>query len=448
MSIHAISRLPSVCGDDRKPIWLSDRMFDLLSDPRRALVVVLLAACLIRFGLSLCLGPLIQMDGDVPSYIIPGIRLADGFGYTRLDGIPAMKRAPGFPLQIALSHWLTGDLYLAFLLNAAWGATAVLVVYGLGKRAFGGSAVGAVAAIIYAALPQPIYWQRQLLTESLHTLLILVWALGILKALEKGGLFHFVAAGLMLAAVLYVRPGSALLLVVPVFALLSRYTRKRAGWLLLSSFVALLAILPWSIRNYSLSGRVIPVATGSGVVAYLGNLGDGGNGSFSRDYPATPVAEDVIRRFQEAEKRSDWDADAYAQSLVPALLRDRLAHDFWAWVVKAKLANLCRFFFGRPFAVSSPWWSYYQSAVVLVGLALTTLSFPVLWRRVNPRGSLVFCWLLASLLCIHIATTSVRRYAEPILPFLALGSAAALLGYGPAWWNHLVVRRRLTSRTP
>jgi hypothetical protein len=99
MSIHAISSWSSVCGDDRKPVWLSDRMFDLLSDPHRALVVVLLAACLIRFGSFLCLGPLIQMEGDVPSYTTPGIRLADGFGYTRLDGMPAMKRAPGFPCR-------------------------------------------------------------------------------------------------------------------------------------------------------------------------------------------------------------------------------------------------------------------------------------------------------------------------------------------------------------
>ena len=51
----------------------------------------------------------------------------------------------------------------------------------------------------------------------------------------------------------------------------------------------------------------------------------------------------------------------------------------------------------------------------------------------------MFCWMLASLLAIHIATGANRRYSEPIIPFLVIGSAAAFLGYGPTWWNRLVL---------
>src|SRR5262249_556408 len=154
-------------------------------------------------------------------------------------------------------------------------------------------------------------------------------------------------------------PGSILLLAAPALALVFRCTRKHAGSLLLSSAIALLAILPWSLRNYQVSGLVIPVAAGFGHVIYLGNLGDGGAAGFSADYPGAPVGEGVIRHFREARARSDWDADLYAQSLVPGLLHDRLTHDFWTWLVHAKLANLSRFFFGRPSTVDYPWWSHY-----------------------------------------------------------------------------------------
>ena len=428
---------------NRKPAWLPDRMFSFLSDSRCALLTVLSVAVVLRFGALFYFGPVTEAHGDVPSYITPGIRLANGLGYTRLDGVPAMKRAPGFPLQVAFSQWLTGDLYLAFLLNAVWGTVAVLAVYSLGKKAFGGNAVGAVAAIVYAAFPPAIYWQRFLLSESLHTMLILLWAIVTLDALERGSFSRFVLAGLILAAVLYTRPASALLLpAVPILALLFRSTRRRAGWLLLSSCIAISTIVPWTMRNYRISGRVLPVATGFGAAAYLGNLGDGANGGFTAEYPGAPVNEEIIRAFQAAEKRSDWEADAYATSLVPVLLRERLKHDFWSWFVYAKVANLSRFFFGIPVAVSSPWWSYYQSALVVVLLLLTILSFPAVSRQVKPDGPLLFCWMLASLLVIHIATTSVRRYSEPVIPFVLIGSAAALFGYGPAWWRQLVLRVR------
>jgi 4-amino-4-deoxy-L-arabinose transferase-like glycosyltransferase len=417
-----------------RPAWMPGPVHDLLSDSRRALVVVALSACVLRLGSLLVLGPLTDAGGDVPSYTTPGVRLAEGLGYTRSDGTAAVKRAPGFPVQIAISQWLTGDLHLAYLLNAAWGAAAVLAVYALGRRAFGGTAIGASAALLYAALPQPIFWQRLLLSESLHTFLVLIWALVTVGALEKGSGVRFAASGVVLAAILYVRPASALLLgATPALALLSRSTRRRAAWLALASVVALLAILPWSLRNHRVSGHVIPISTGFGAAAYLGNLQDGGNGGFSRDYAGAPVPEDVIQKFNAADARSDWEGDAYAQSLVPGLLRARLTHDFWAWLIDAKLANLSRFFFGRPFATPAPWWSDLQSGVVLVGLLLTALSFPALVRRVNPLGPLVFCWLLASLLTMHVLTTSVRRYSEPVLPFLALGSMAALFGYVPAF---------------
>jgi 4-amino-4-deoxy-L-arabinose transferase-like glycosyltransferase len=434
--------MDGVVRGNRKPFWVPEPVFRILSDSRLALLTVLFVAVVLRFGALFYFGPA-ELEGDVPSYVTPGVRLATGLGYTRMDGLASMRRAPGFPLQIAFSYWLTGGLYLASLLNAVWGAVAVWAVYVLGKKAFGGPAVGALAAITYAALPQPIHWQRFLLSESLHTMLILLWAIVILDALEAGGLPRFVLAGLILAAALYTRPASALLVpAVPVLALFFRATRARAGWVLLSSVVAVLAIVPWTIRNYRASGRVIPIATGIGTAAYLGNLGDGGAGTVSADYAGAVVREDVIRAYEAAANRSDWEADAYAASLVPGLLQERLTQDFWGWLVHAKLANVSRFFFGIPIAFSPPWWSYYQSAVVAGLLLLTSLSFPDVWRRVNPNAPLLFCWMLASLLPMHIATTSVRRYSEPVIPFLVIGFSAALCGYGPAWWNRLVLQGR------
>src|SRR5206468_959767 len=124
MSTGAIISPNDMSDGDRKPAWLPNPIFECLSDHRRVVLVLWLIAAAVRFGSLLYLGPLTEAQGDVPSYIMPGVRLANGFGYTRIDGTPAMKRAPGLPLQIALSHWLTGGLYLAFLANAAWGAAA------------------------------------------------------------------------------------------------------------------------------------------------------------------------------------------------------------------------------------------------------------------------------------------------------------------------------------
>jgi hypothetical protein len=210
-----------------------------------------------------------------------------------------------------------GLLYLTQHLLTA--ASAGLIAWG-GRRA-----VGEAAALFAAALfmlHQPLlFFAARPLGETLAIFLLI----GALVALWGEGRRCAVIAGLLAGLAVVARPN--LLLVAAVWGLGEAVLRR---WPRLALFVAgvAIAVLPVTVRNWVVSGHLVPVSSNGGITAYHGN-GPGALGVYT--HPAG-FSFDLSRQREEATRH------ARARSGVPL---DEVEADTW-WGRQALQARLDR----------------------------------------------------------------------------------------------------------
>lgn len=184
--------------------------------------------------------------------------------------------SPGAPLLYAASFYATGGARegTARIVEALLGVAAILVVFGLGER-LGGRRAGLLAAFAVAVYPPFIHSTGELMSEPPAILTLPAAVLAFLWASEQRRLRAWLVPGLLFGLTAMFRP--EYLLVAAAFVLLAavRVGRER-GWrpglagagLLLAAL--LLPIVPWTIRNLDVLGRVVPISTGSGKALYVG----------------------------------------------------------------------------------------------------------------------------------------------------------------------------------
>jgi 4-amino-4-deoxy-L-arabinose transferase-like glycosyltransferase len=186
--------------------------------------------------------------------------------------------SPGAPLLYAASFYATGGPRegTARIVEALLGVAAILVVFLLGER-LGGRSVGLLAALAVAVYPPFIHSTGELMSEPPAILTLPAAVLAFLWASERERLRAWLLPGLLLGLTAMFRP--EYLLVAAAFVVLAAIRIGMArGWrpglagagLLLVAL--LLPIIPWTIRNIDVLGRVVPISTGSGKALYVGTF--------------------------------------------------------------------------------------------------------------------------------------------------------------------------------
>jgi 4-amino-4-deoxy-L-arabinose transferase-like glycosyltransferase len=184
--------------------------------------------------------------------------------------------SPGAPLLYAASYYATGGARegTARIVEALLGVAAILVVFLLGER-LGGRRVGLLAAFAMAVYPPFIHSTGELMSEPPAILTLPAAVLAFLWASERERPWAWLAPGLLFGLTAMFRP--EYLLVGAAFVVLAAIrVGTTRGWrpglagagLLLAAM--LLPIVPWTIRNLDVLGRVVPISTGSGKALYVG----------------------------------------------------------------------------------------------------------------------------------------------------------------------------------
>ncbi|HEX4669900.1 MAG TPA: glycosyltransferase family 39 protein [Solirubrobacterales bacterium] len=186
--------------------------------------------------------------------------------------------SPGAPLLYAASFYATGGARegTARIVEALLGVAAILVVFLLGER-LGGRWVGLMAALAVAVYPPFIHSTGELMSEPPAILTLPAAVLAFLWASEQERLRAWLLPGLLFGLTAMFRP--EYLFVGAVFVVLAairvgaargwRPGLAGAGLLVLA---LLLPIVPWTIRNVDVLGRVVPISTGSGKALYVGTF--------------------------------------------------------------------------------------------------------------------------------------------------------------------------------
>jgi 4-amino-4-deoxy-L-arabinose transferase-like glycosyltransferase len=233
--------------------------------PRGELAIV---AALVALGVALRLGFVLAttghtLVGDEIEYDIQGRFITEGrfFWSTTPTGEPhaTVWKVPGYPLFVGALYTVLGaDPDRVFVVQALLcGSLTIVLTWVLARRLFG-PLVAVAAAAVVAIYPS---WQfeTRLFAEALVTPLTLAVLIVVLE--RPASTRRALGVGALVGASILLRPGS--LYLIPAVAVAWALTvGLRRGALLTGATVAIacLVILPWSIRNYDVTGEVIPLS--------------------------------------------------------------------------------------------------------------------------------------------------------------------------------------------
>ena len=344
-------------------------------------------------------------------------------------------RAPLYYYLLGGLYWFTGpDVVWGRLLGCGLGTLTTYLTARLGCT-LSGFRVGVGAGLLAAFYWPGIYFDGELLTASLESLLGVALLLALIRAGRSHGTLPFLGAGLIWGLACIARPnflalapwiGIWLFFFVPV-AVSSSRKWARAGVLALG---LALVILPVTFRNLSVSGEPILITYTGGVNFYIGNNPDS-NGISSvipgarrsleggfRDARRIPEAE--LGRNLSAQELSDywWDQGI-----------DWVRTDPLAWLGHTVYKS--RLFFS-PIALpnNQPIWFFASRSEISM---LFWIGFPViaclalasLWALAGRWREWFLPWGFAVIYAGTVIMFFVNaRYRLPIYPILIVSAAA------------------------
>jgi 4-amino-4-deoxy-L-arabinose transferase-like glycosyltransferase len=260
---------------------------------------------------------------------------------------------PGYPILLSVLYRAGGEQdtvtqFLQIILDSVSVMIIVLIAF-----EFFPAAIGVIAGLMAAFAPQFSWNSLTLLPDSLATLPILLAVLIITKtrrqpdAPDRSRMLSILIAGTLIGVSVWLRANAFLLapfLAIPLHFIYKPRARLRFALVLICG--ALLIVLPLTIRNLAVFGKLIPVSLGAGQTLIEGIADYNTDGSLG--LPQTDV--ELIRSEAETFKRPD-----YANSLFTpnGTERDRArlargfavirAHPFWfAGVMIRRAASMLR----------------------------------------------------------------------------------------------------------
>jgi 4-amino-4-deoxy-L-arabinose transferase-like glycosyltransferase len=182
-------------------------------------------------------------------------------------------QAPLYPYFLAVVYTLFGhSLDAVYLIQIVLSLLGIYALYRAGKK-MAGEKVGLAAAALSAIYGVYLFYDVQLLKESLAVTLVclLFWVL--VEAREKKGLALWLLAGAICGFLSLLREN--MLLIVPFLILLAIRPRERFSAFFIRGLVLVLGVaivlFPVAYRNWKVGGNFLPTTFQGGVNFYIGN---------------------------------------------------------------------------------------------------------------------------------------------------------------------------------
>ena len=374
--------------------------------------------------------------------------IAESLYETGRYGTPEMRNptdwSPGAPIFYAGVYYVTGGVHeeLARAVVAFLGGLMVLIVYLLGRR-LAGPAVGVAAALLTAIYPAFIDNAEQFLSEPLAAFTLSAAVLGIFWAADPGrAVWAWPVPGALLGATALTRPEYLMFAGILGLVILVKMARDRGirmGIVSVALFGAafVVVLVPWTVRNYVVLDRFVPVTTGGGKALFVATYLPG-------DGRQLRVKRELIRRFEGKQDVTDREvADTQMKDLLdkvarkyPDLERDAALAKIgrenfrkyareepleYAGMIVTKMWNVWRRGSG-PTMRGSGWIAFHYSILALGVVGLGVLA----WRR--RWEVLVIGLLILGITVLGGLLLAVPRRNVPLIPLVT-----TLAACGGAW---------------
>lgn len=340
--------------------------------------------------------------------------------YCFVVGQPSLWRPPLYPLILAGLYALFGYNYMAVLVvQAVVGGLAVPLTVLVGEQMSGSRQAGWLAGLMLALHPVFIFTTGLLYSETLYMPLLLAFAYGCIRLIHVRGAAIALAfgVGVLLGLSVLMRPN---LILFPAGLLLWSWAAfrslHRAVWVTASITLGMaLTILPWSIRNFAVTGELVTVSANAGLNLLQGNHPNADGGALDIKY-LDPWPE-------LSEKERD---DVYWQQGME-WIRDNPDKFF-------RLVPLKLYKFFSPLETSNRGQVLKQAAPLI--LAAFALFYLIALTGMMIAAKHWRMWLLAYLLIAYPALLAAvfyggTRYGLVTQPFLALFAAEAVVTLVP-----------------
>lgn len=354
----------------------------------------------------------------------------------------AFFRAPLYPYFLGLIYYVFGHNYYApRIVQFLIGSFSVVLLTLLGARLFG-KKIGLAAGLVFATYASVIYFEGELLLDSLLIPLDLLLFIFLYRAKENPVSANWLLSGLWLGLSAITRPN--ILIFAPVVLFWIWYLfRQRETLLRQAKFAALfvlgaiLPILPVAYHNYRVERPLVLIASQGGINFYIGN--NPHSNGYAAWMPGRLAATWDLADTREIA-RQETGKNLSSGELSGFWFKKGL--DYWraapleAFKLTVKKALL---FFTR-FEISNNediYLAWQNSALMrflpvgfwLVGpLGLLGLVFSF----VNRRARLISVFVLVYSVSVIIFFVN-SRFRLPVLPFLTLFAAYAVFELWRQW---------------
>ena len=237
---------------------------------------------------ALAVAPFAQETGSIGYSLVTGQGFSNPF---RKQTGPTAWLTPVYPLIVAAAFKLFGPFSIpAFFalvsLNILCSASACIPLFYLGKRV-AGVGVGSAAAWLWALFPNAIMIPFEWIWDtSLSALLAAVLLLATLQLCGSQRWRDWCGYGLLWGFALMTNPSLGEVLPV-LFAWAVYRARRQTGLLLakpaLALGLAVVCCIPWTIRNYAVFHRFVPLRSNFPLELYIGN-----NENYDDKHPRYP----------------------------------------------------------------------------------------------------------------------------------------------------------------
>lgn len=368
--------------------------------------------------------------------------------------------SPGAPFLYAASFYATGGARegTARIVEALLGVATILVVFALGWRLGGrdhGRWVGLFGAFAVAIYPPFIHTTGELMSEPPAMLTLPAAILAFLWAGDRRETWPWLVPGVLFGLTALFRPeylfvGLAFIVLAGVRAGWNRSWKPSAAAAVTLLVALLLPILPWTVRNYVVLDKVVPISTGGGKALYVGTYLPA-DGEYQRvkailaqkyrwspsGYSPEELDElDPAPLFDAvAKQRSDLPRDEALGTIGKENFEKYFGEDPWGYLAMTarKVGRMWSSGVGE--AMSSTVGRAVQIALVLLGLA----GFVLLGLRRRWWELIALATPIATVTAVGAISLAPPRRNEVLMTLvfplagLALSSALAAISSGRKW---------------
>ncbi len=401
-------------------------------------------ALVVRLAAVLALGhyrnPTLWENGVIARYLLDGCGFCMDFSR---PGEPSSWQTPAYPLLLAALWRLFGQGATAHLtisiIQACALASMVFPIRWLAQR-WCGDRAGTVAMWLTTVMPLYVWYATRLhqagFVMAAHPWLISCW----LRLRDRGGLARGLLtgaasglAGLLQPILLFL---SAAIGAAALAAALVGRRRQGAMALLLAAVAAAAVLAPWTVRNYRVHGRFVPIRDSFGKEFWMGNnphatgtgYAEGGSIEITQAHPPRALA--LKGHVPEIELMDAMLAEGleYVRADPAAFATRTLRKIWWFWTMTP--ARLVRSSQGGE-ALTFRW--------LHLGYWIGFLAFSALALARGPRVPREYALILTLYLLTYSVVYGITHVGQAryrgemefvLLPLVAAGLVAAFRSFG------------------